>query len=245
MLGLVISLGSLAQDSGGDSLLISGNTSYENGEFEEAIYFYEQIEQEYVSPALYRNLGNSHFRSGNIAHAILNYERSLKLDPGNEDLEFNLAYVKNLIKDKLEENESDQLSSFLKSISTSFPANTWALISIVFAFLFFISMIFVFSVKKVSSKRSFFYITGLFGVLLLSSIYFAYDSKKIMITHSHAIITDPKVDVKSEPKTKSIELFVLHEGSKVIVLGSKNGWIQIQLPNGTKGWLPIETLEKI
>ena len=66
-----------------------------------------------------------------------------------------------------------------------------------------------------------------------------------MITHSHAIITDPKVDVKSEPKTKSIELFVLHEGSKVIVLGSKNGWIQIQLPNGTKGWLPIETLEKI
>ena len=250
LISFLIAFGStacfLAQESDQmKALFKTANTAFENGDLEDAIANYEIVETIYTSPALYGNLGNAYFRTGNIAKAILNFERALKLDPRNEDITFNLDFAKNLTKDKLEENESDQLSGFLRSISTSYPANTWAIISIICAFIFFICLTLVFSIKKVGSKRTFFYASGLFAIMLLSSIYFAYDSKSIVSTSTHAIITNSKVDVKSEPNPNSVELFVLHEGSKVLVLGSKNGWLHIQLPNGTKGWLSSSTLEKI
>lgn len=246
LFSVVFVICSSAQDNDEFKVLFKeGNAAYESGDIETAIASYELVATMQESPALYGNLGNAHYRNGNIAKAILNYERSLKLDPRNEDILFNLSFVNKLTKDKLEEVESDQLSGFLRSMSTSYAANSWANISLAFTFVFFIFLTLIFLIKKVSIKRTLFYTSVLLAILLTGSIYFAYDSKNIASTQTHAIIIDSKVDVRSEPVEQSVELFVLHEGSKVQILGTKNGWVHIQIPNGTKGWLPDHTLEKI
>ncbi len=51
------------------------------------------------------------------------------------------------------------------------------------------------------------------------------------------VIVDQKVDVRSGPGADNITIFTIHEGTKVQVRGSSNGWYQVSLPNGWNGWL--------
>ncbi|MBK7297415.1 MAG: SH3 domain-containing protein [Flavobacteriales bacterium] len=66
-----------------------------------------------------------------------------------------------------------------------------------------------------------------------------------MDDNSQAIILTPKVDVRSEPREGSTVLFVLHKGTKVDILQETNSWFEVSLPNGTVGWMPPATLERI
>ena len=46
------------------------------------------------SADIYYNLGNSYYKIGDIAKAILNYERALILKPANKDIRSNLEIAK-------------------------------------------------------------------------------------------------------------------------------------------------------
>ena len=52
---------------------------------------------------LYYNLGNAYFRLKLLGHAILYYERARVLIPGDDDLDYNLRYVRQQTKDMVEE----------------------------------------------------------------------------------------------------------------------------------------------
>ena len=51
------------------------------------------------------------------------------------------------------------------------------------------------------------------------------------------ISTPAAYDVKSSPNTTSVDLFVLHEGTKVSILDEADGWSKIKIANGSVGWL--------
>jgi len=56
------------------------NDLYSKGDYKAAAEEYEHIiAAKNVAPELYYNLGNAYYKSGEIGHAILNYERSLRL----------------------------------------------------------------------------------------------------------------------------------------------------------------------
>ncbi len=53
------------------------NDLYSKGDYKAAAEEYENIiAAKSVAPELYYNLGNAYYKSGEIGHAILNYERS-------------------------------------------------------------------------------------------------------------------------------------------------------------------------
>ena len=56
------------------------------------------------------------------------------------------------------------------------------------------------------------------------------------------IVVEQKVDVRSGPGNENTNVFTIHEGIKVRVLRSNNGWYQISLPNGWNGWLQQESI---
>ena len=62
---------------------------------------------------------------------------------------------------------------------------------------------------------------------------------------SEAIIMTAKVDVRSEPRDGSTVLFVLHKGTKVRILQQENAWSEVRLANGSVGWMPPASLERI
>jgi SH3-like domain-containing protein len=63
--------------------------------------------------------------------------------------------------------------------------------------------------------------------------------------HSSGIIMTPSVNARSSPDEQSTNVFVLHEGTKVMIRDSVQNWKEIKIANGNTGWIPAEALEEI
>ena len=74
---------------------------------------------------------------------------------------------------------------------------------------------------------------------------FGRQQEKQFSERNTAIIFSPSVTAKSSPDDGGTDLFVLHEGVKVWIIEKLNGWLEIQLADGNKAWIPETTLERI
>ena len=80
---------------------VKANEAYASKDFEKAIALYEEIVAgEKHSAALYYNLANAHYQQGALAPAILNYERALHLQPGDEETLHNLKLAQQKLVDR-------------------------------------------------------------------------------------------------------------------------------------------------
>ena len=62
-----------------DSIFIIGNNYYENEFYEKAIESYLSVDSTEHAHALYHNIGNCYYQTGDVASSILFYERALLL----------------------------------------------------------------------------------------------------------------------------------------------------------------------
>ncbi len=225
---------------------VRANESFQKGNYEEAIQQYEAIiKSGYVSPELYYNLGNAYYKTSNFPAAILNYERSLKLRPGDADAEFNLKIANSQTIDKIEPLPEVFYKRWLsKWLMNSTPENRlqWVVILLWICFALIACWLFI-PVRWIKQISFFLALTAFAGSILFYSI--ASWQQKQMHEERYAIIFQPNVYVKSSPDDKSANLFMLHGGTKVKMTEELSGWKRIQLPNGHEGWIPENTLEKI
>jgi uncharacterized protein YgiM (DUF1202 family) len=85
----------------------------------------------------------------------------------------------------------------------------------------------------------------IFFFLSIVSIGSAWSGHHFSTRSTEAIIFTPTITVKSSPDENSTDLFVLHEGTKVTILDQINSWYEIRIANGSIGWLPGTSMEKI
>lgn len=79
-----------------------GNRYYQKQDYNQAVQSYLKVLNEgYESAELYYNLGDAYYREGKLGYAILNYERALKLSPGDDDIRHNLALANSRTIDRL------------------------------------------------------------------------------------------------------------------------------------------------
>ena len=84
-------------------VLETANEYYANEEYQKAISLYDSIlNAGYESAALYYNLGNAHYKNGDLTNAILHYERAKLLAPKDEDIQYNLDLLNQFVIDKIE-----------------------------------------------------------------------------------------------------------------------------------------------
>ena len=108
----------------------AANTAYAEGRYAEAAAGYEELLTEQQNAMLYYNAGNAYFKQGELAKAILNYERALRLDPNHKDAKFNLEFAQSKITDNIEEHDFF-LSIWAQTIRNSMREHTWTILSIV------------------------------------------------------------------------------------------------------------------
>ena len=84
-----------------DSLFQLGNDYYLDEKYDQAINIFEKISKDYEHEDLYLNLGNSYYRVGMLGNAIWSYERGHLLSPRDNDINYNLNYVRNQIRDRI------------------------------------------------------------------------------------------------------------------------------------------------
>jgi tetratricopeptide (TPR) repeat protein len=118
-----------------------GNEAYQSGNYLKAIEYYNQIiDNGYQTSEVYYNLGNAYYKLKNIPEAILNYERALKVDPSDEDSEFNLRIANLQTLDKIEPLPKLFYQEWWESLSGWLSSGTWSFIMVIFVWIGFISL---------------------------------------------------------------------------------------------------------
>ncbi len=241
---MAVSLSALAIQP--DSLMMRANRAYDRQQYDSAVNMYQQVlKMGLVSPKLYFNLGDAYFRLKDMPSAILYFEKAKKLDPNNEDIRYNLNLANTMIPDKIEKVPEMFLKRWWNYFYELFDADTWAILSLVsFAVFVLFAGIFILSKGRGVRKASFF--AGIFMLLVsLAAFGLASQKKYYLVHHTEAIIFTPTITAKSSPTPNSVDLFVIHQGTKVRLLDEVDGWEKIRLQNGSIGWLPKNSMKEI
>ena len=239
---------STAQESAyPDSLWNKGVAAYQAGLWTEAAAAWQGIlDSGMVREDLYYNAGNAYFKAGDLPRAILNFERVLKLSPSDADARYNLELCNSLIQDKIDAVPEFVLKSAARSFSHSVPSNTWAALSIVF-FVLLLGGVLLFLLGRHSLQRKLGFWGGIAALQLFFLCWdFASWQYRDYVHADGAIVMRAVAPVGSAPGAESsTALFVLHEGTKVRVLDSVDGWNKIELADGRQGWIAAGDLEMI
>ena len=232
------------------------DSAYTHERWGEAIELYNNVLNEQGrSAAVYYNLGNAWYRKGNVAQAVLAYERALRIDPSHKEARANLDFVNNRLEDKPEDNNSI-ITSAHRSIVCAMSANSWAWIALLsFIILCGAVALYIFAGNVMLRK------IGFFGgiALLIMSMYFivvAHDAAKRINDHSEAIVTAPSTLLNSVPRQpRNTEKVVpLHEGTKVEIVDSIDTpddpespmWYNVRIGGGSaSAWLRATDVERI
>ncbi len=229
-----------------DSLFLRANKAYNHRLYDSAANNYQRIlQQGKVSATLYYNLGNAYYKDNNVPLAILYYEKAKKLAPNDADINYNLSIANTMIVDKIDKIPELFFKKWWHYFYNLFNADVWAMLSIIsFAVLVAFLGLFILGGGRKTKRIAFF-----FGLLFLftSAVSFGLASQKYYYTkqHSEAIIFTPTITAKSSPSDSAVDLFVIHEGTKVSVLDKVDNWVKIKISNGSIGWLPSKSLKEI
>ena len=244
---LMLPLGAQAAQSYPDSLWHAGVEAYSNGAFEEALQDFEGVRATgLMSKELYYNLGNAHFKSGEIAPAILWYERALRLDPSDADIRYNLDYARALTQDRIDEVPEIFFEQWGHAMCYLLPSNVWATAGLV-CLAIAVACLLLFLLGSTSGKRKLGFFLGI--AFFLASVLgwdFAQWQRTEALRQDQAIVMRPVTSVKSSPASEGAkDLFILHEGTRVKILDNVGGFSNIELADGRQGWLPAADMEVI
>lgn len=223
-----------------------GDSAYMRDDYASAIQVYEALLSKGEAADLYYNLGNSYYKAGEIARAILNYERALLLQPGNGDIRANLEIARSKTIDKVEPVPEIFFVSWTKSLINSMSVDSWAVCGIVCFLLLIVSLYFFIFSKQTGLKKAGFICGIIFLVVTIVANVFAGQQKDELVNRNSAIVINPSVTVRSTPSESGTSLFILHEGHKVDVKDSTmKDWKEIRLEDGKVGWVPASAIEVI
>ena len=74
---------------------------------------------------------------------------------------------------------------------------------------------------------------------------FAISARRDILDRSAAIVMSSAISVKSSPDRAATDIFVLHEGTKVTISTEVDGWCEVTIADGKKGWTESSHLERI
>lgn len=225
----------------------TGLTAYSAGNWDEALQAWEMIAESGVeAPQLWYNMGCASFKKSDFAHAVLYFQRALKLDPSYKDAQVNLEFTRLFLQDKIEEVPEFFLVSWIKSVRHSLSSNVWAWIFIVL-FAAALAMVALFVTGRSTRSRKLGFFLGIaFLMLSLAALGSSIGGRAESLKQDRAVVMASVCVVRSAPDNHTgTDLFVLHEGACVKLLDQVGSWRSVALTDGRQGWLESSSMEII
>jgi len=223
----------------------AANARYEAGDYVGAVMAYERlVAQGIESGVVYYNLGNAHFKLGDLGRAILNYSRAQRLLPRDEDVATNLELARAQTLDRLEANDGDAMASLVNRalMGWTSPNETAAIALGLWAALCLVGVI---ALVRPRARRTMGYVALIVGLLLLIALLSLGGRMVQDQRRPPGLIVAQQVEVRSGPGDDYLVEFSLHSGTEIAVLDQRAGWWRIALPGGLEGWLPAEAAERV
>ncbi|MFM2224789.1 MAG: hypothetical protein RJA07_991 [Bacteroidota bacterium] len=220
------------------------NHAYQNKNYTAAINLYDSMIQQHIDNAeLYYNAGNAYFKNHQMGMAVWCYEKAHQLAPNDEDVETNLKISNLRLIDKFEATPDFFLFLYWKNILHFFSSDTWCIIGISFLWIMLIGwLLYYFSFSYTAVGKWLIWLGLVLGILFS---FIGWQSNLLSVNTKSAIIISSNSTIKAAPDVSSTDLFILHEGTKVLELKLSNGWRNIRLSDGKVGWCLTSDLKEI
>ena len=236
-----------AQEGDLEALFQRGNRLYQENDYSGALEAYRGVLDVGLESAdLYYNLGNAHFKAGELGRAILYYERALRLNPRDSDIRANLELARSLTTDEIEPLSRFWVLSVVSWWVDLLPRNGLAF-SLVLTYLLAAAglILVILSRRRALSRLGIWLGVGAgLGILLLGVTLLA--RERVLGGADWGIIMAEAAAVQSAPSGEDdLTLFHVHEGTRVRVDRTAESWFEIVLEDGRVGWVPSGVLEII
>lgn len=225
---------SFAQTDQEKSRLDSAKSLYDAGEYSQSQELYLSfIDSGVVSEALYYNLGNCYFKTGDKAFAVLYFEKALSLNSANEDAAHNLSIVNETLVDKFEKLPTFSIRPVFVVINSILSYDLLGVLSVLC--LLFGALLF-FRMKKKGKKFTF---SNSWIILLLALVFYTWGGiqKSLVSSATTGIVSINGLEAHSEPNDGATLLFELNEGTKVELVDENDEWLNIKTQDGNQGWV--------
>jgi len=227
-----------------DSLFQLGNYYYQNEQYEMSVNSFEQLEKDYTHEYLYLNLGNAFYRMGELGNAVWAYEKAYSIAPRDQDIVYNLNFVRSQVRDRIIPPDN----FFIFSLYKADLDKTITLDIIILCGLLFIVISIIYLMKSyffISEKINSIFNTFLIGCLMLLG-WMSLDKYWSFSDTNEAIVISTSVDVRSAPIERGENVvFRIHEGTKVQITTIESSWYEIILLDGKKGWVSTQNMRKL
>jgi len=208
----------------------SANRLYDEGKYTAAASSYEKlVEAGVMSPALYFNLGNSFFKSGQIGRAIAAYRKAEQMSPRDPDVQGNLQFARNQVQGPTMRPTRAQ-----KALGR-LTVNEWTVVTMAGLW---VSLLLLATMQwrpgwRVSLRGLTAAIIGATVVLAICLI-LAWNGSR---TSDIVIVIRPDTMVRNGPLESSQNSFTAQDGAEMRVIDKKTDWLQVTDSNGRVGWV--------
>ena len=213
--------------------------------YRKALTRYEKIAWEggVRNGKLFYNIGNTHFKLGEIGKAILNYKRAERFIPNDVNLQQNLQFAKARRIDRIEEPQERQVLKILFFWHYDFPTSVRVILFSAFFILFWICASIRLFAANPFLKWVIRFTAGL-SILFAGSL--VVDMIQQQTNHPGVIIRSEVVARKGDSETyeKSFKE-PLHAGTEFLLIEKRGNWFNIELSDSRRCWVPAADVEMV
>jgi len=220
----------LARTEISGSAFESANKLYEEGKYSEAATAYARLLQTgETSPALYFNLGNAFFKSGQIGRAIAAFRLAAQIAPRDPDVRANLQFARNQVQGP--SLSTGRWQRWLGRLTL----NEWTLLAAGAAWLWLLLLAARQWRPGLRSALRGYAITAAIaaGLLCCCAAAALYETRLTRM----AIVIAADAEVRHGPLAESQTAFTAHDGAELQVLDQKDEWLQVSAGPRRMGWL--------
>jgi tetratricopeptide (TPR) repeat protein len=207
------------------------NRLYEQGKFAPAAAAYEELARGgKVSAALYFNLGNACFKSGQLGRAIANYRLAQRLAPRDPDIRANLQFARNCVV-----GGAYRPAPAWRRWTSRLTLNEWTVLAAGALWVGF-ALLVLGQVRPARRRelRRYVLAAGLAGVFCAAGLWLAWRERYL---NTVAIVIQREVVMHHGPLDESPSLQTLHDGQELRVIDYKDNWLRLAGGARGAGWL--------
>ncbi len=184
---------------------------------------------------LYYNLGNAHLRLGELGHAIAAYRRASRLIPGDEQLKANLRFARSLTHDQIPATGTRTALRTVFFWHYSLPLRIRVTAGLILYGLFWILA----AGRRMAPRLPLGYPALVCLLVWVSlAISAAVDLPSQGRLRDGVLVANDVVVRKGNGEGYDAQFKQpLHEGVEFKLIEHRGGWMDIELPDGNRGWV--------
>ncbi len=212
--------------------------------FEHAIRAFQALRESGLrSAALEFNLGNAHYRAGDLGRAVLSYLRAQRIRPADSDLAANLEYVRRQVRPQIAAPTTTMLLDRLADWSARASVESRFWFSAVCATCGW-GVLVVLALARRSAAGLRATCAAVIAVGLVAATSAGWELRRDALTPVAVVVAgDQTLRTGRGAAYEAVLTEPLGPGVELRVLERRGGWSHVRLASGGVGWLPDEAIE--